>query len=132
MGPAGITVGPQSNGRVSDEFGLPSDALASRQQQEEKDNVMRSPGYDREEAPPGFSVAPQSNGWGPKPSSSAAASQQHNNGMRPPGFAATPNRGMGMAAVQSGRQQQPSPAAAQRTQQHSQNGHHGQGGKRRK
>ena len=120
MGPAGITVGPQSNGRVSDEFGLPSNGLASKQQQEERVNAMRPPGYDREEGPPGFAAAPQSNGWGPKPSSSAAASQQHNDGMRPPGFAANPNRGMGMAAVQSGRQQQ------------SQSGYHGQGGKRRK
>ncbi len=133
MGLAGVTVGPQSNGWVSDEFGLPSKSLASEQQQEEKDNARRTPGCDTQEAPPGFSVAPQSNRWGPKPSSSAAASQQHNDGMRPPEFAANPSRGMGMAAVQSGRQQQrhegPSLAARQRTQQHSQNG---QGGKHRK
>ncbi len=119
-GPAGITVGLQSNGQVSDEFELPSNSLASKQQQEERVNAMRSSGYDREEAPPGFPAGPQSNGWGPKPLSSAAASQQHNDGMRLPGFAANPNRGMGMAAVHLGRQQQ------------SQSGYHGQGGKRRK
>ena len=125
MGPPGCTAGFQSNGRLSDELGLSSSPLAAEQQREEPDGGMR---------PPGFPAAPQRNGWGPEPLSSAAASEQHNDGMRPPGFPANPNTGMGMAAAQSGRQrhEEPSQAAAQRTQQQRQNGHHGQRGKQRR
>ncbi len=86
-------------------------------------------GFGSEMGPPGFTAAPQSDGWGPEPSSSAAASPQHDDGMRPPGFSSTPNRSMGMVAAQSGRQQQrheeqddPSTAAAQHTQQQRQDG----------
>ncbi len=93
-------------------------------------------GFDSEMGPSGFPASPQSNGWGPEPSSSAAASEQHDDGMRPPGFPATPNRSMGMAAAQSDRQQQPHEeqeedpsTAAQHMQQH-QDGHPKRRGKR--
>ncbi len=41
-----------------------------------------------------------SNGWDSEPSSSAAASEQHDDGMGPPGFPGNPNRSLGMAAAQ--------------------------------
>ncbi|DBA79801.1 TPA: hypothetical protein ACH3X1_008462 [Trebouxia sp. C0004] len=90
---------------------------------------MRPPGYDSEMGPPGGSAVPQSNGWRPEASSSAAASEQHDDGMRPPEFPANPKRSMGMAAAQSERQQQPhkeqnEPSMAAQHMQQRQDGHH--------
>ena len=58
-----------------------------------KQDLSQEPGkfgFDSEMGPPGFLAGPQSNGCGPEPSNNAAASEQHDDGMRPPGFPATP------------------------------------------
>ena len=122
MGPLGSPAGPQSNewgpGPSSSEQeqdtpsnGWGSDPSSSEQGQGTPTRALYQEqgnfGSDSEMGPSGFTASPQRDGWDSEPSSSAAASEQHDDGMGLPGFPGNPNRrSMDMAAAQSDRQQQ--------------------------